>query len=710
MPTRLANLPKPVAVSAELLTGSYTGVTSMQGILYRLTLDVTQADTAGTLTVVPMSPRYSDRLKNDMTAKFETALSVDPFSRSVIIQASGRRTRHNIDPRRFHYRAVVAGDGDQIAGVVHDPTRYSIPFLVLLRPSPQVESFISTTEKSIDARLRRPAPQRDSGGAAESADGKSTTTAKLPADLHGAIIRWVAALPEEYPEANLRSARTGGVNRELMHLFDDRHFSAAFGKPYDQLSEVEQYQVQAAFRPTEAEQREEMKPWEFLRDTFEGRDRSIGRQQILIAVQAQRVYHNWLKETSQRLDAVSPSPQLDAELNRLEEFTNASEEGLWPSERAALSSEITTTADRHRRESTFLLVRLELENVRGPEDAEGLSQFLEKNAELLEKLDEEDQTQVAGWVNERLDALLSGIAVEQLSGLKFAQPNRDALDRNAKWHEELQSKYAYAVSRPPFVALLQHGRSARNQLLAANFSSIQGELDKAPNIPALNAVLEKALPVSGDRVSPVGRKLIQRATELTAKIDRRQFLAKFSPREREWLDENDRVVPPAGTEVGPPTAREVELAILRSIAKQAGELLDGHVVRYHATKAGQGFIGFGIVIDIEVLEVSDLQCKPDERGGYECTYRLRSRSDLVKSPFLNRSQLQVAFTQNNKVTARDGIPGRQRFELTPDGWRSPSIESFAQWQKDVMGGFRGEGWDGLRKNLVPEDKGRPNLQ
>ncbi|MEQ8788817.1 MAG: hypothetical protein RIC55_21070 [Pirellulaceae bacterium] len=742
MPAELAALKTPsFPPSDAALTGRYTGVMFMYRRPFESTVEW-KTDPNGALRGVwafhLLDPRYPDHTNDPNAGSMKLSGTLDRATRTYTLKFEDWAKKpkdYSINASQF--RGVYSADGERFAGtMIHGIKEPG--FFVFARPDTANKEIIVPVRDSVVHLFKLRKAELPDDSHLVKKFGKPDSIG-VPVDLYAAIEKWAQRHAKEFPDGTLFNPRNKLENWTSLLLFNDEHFKIAFGKSFHDLTEEESFVLRRAFGPNKPPWVQKLRPWSPLAHAYGGKPYStgyLGRSQVITALHAQRVYRQWRADMKELVARIPPPPNIDRDLGAVAKVA-AEYSFLWPSEEREFETALAAARKKLPGPAAYHLARSLIENAADLSDAPELAGFEDEYPETLADLSAEDRQKVIGWVDARLDAILAPIAAAKLEELKVLvsrkgpeESDRDLQDRYVKtltpeelreyekletdewlraaeralgiagaphkattrWMILLLKEYPFAIDRPPFKALLAEYRVHRNAILDTKLEETQKLFNKVTRADAIRSILKDVLNAPGDRQSTVGLKLVRMARDAEASADHRGFLAKFSEREQKWLNDKNRVKPPPGTKVGPPTSSEIGLAYLRAVARQSGDVLDTDTVRYDVGRSGGAF-GLGMIIDISVVGVvfdPDKDCKPDPRGGFTCTFTLKTSMSLFKGPPVGGVSYQRALAEANRKTANEGTTLTARLELTEDGWRSPTMDGNAALNRAILAPLRGE--------------------
>lgn len=157
------------------------------------------------------------------------------------------------------------------------------------------------------------------------------------------VTNWARGMDQERPREAWQGAREGALRARSMILFEDEHFSQAFGAPFDDLSNSKVDGIYALLRQDfQASRVPEEKQLAGLARVFHRSDEgSPTGTQTLQAVLSMRTFRQWLRAQKQRLESMPVGEEGWGLVAGMQYQLDARLEGmLWPSELTELRESV----------------------------------------------------------------------------------------------------------------------------------------------------------------------------------------------------------------------------------------------------------------------------------------------------------------------------------------------------------------------------------
>jgi tetratricopeptide (TPR) repeat protein len=225
------------------------------------------------------------------------------------------------------------------------------------------------------------------------------------------------------------------------------------------------------------------------------------------------------------------------------------------------------------------------------------------------------------------------------------------------------------IQMQPNNAALYYRRAKLYQMVEAT-QAANGDFQRASQLNPDNMTYF----LKGVQIAQIEKRRLaeeQKRRPLTEEEKREQMLARYSPRERQWLTPNGTIVIPAT--VPEPDEDDLRAAILRTLEMMGGERTGPLTVNWVNPLTKQ----LGIYPIITVKRVEMVRPVTLVSGGYSIRYRPEISIDYPES-FSRYLNSQPSFGGNLLQGFARLISGPQetkvgRFELSEHGWWCPTM-------------------------------------
>ena len=284
-----------------------------------------------------------------------------------------------------------------------------------------------------------------------------------------------------------------------------------------------------------------------------------------------------------------------------------------------------------------------------------------------------------------LDEWLSGAMQDEERELDYL-PN--SLTGMQSWRDKyvsFRNSYHAAFPTTPSVQRVEMAYlDKRKDQLSKAEHEINSLLAGLSNPRAFDKAVAKNFDRDIDSRSTEGSALWTRIDAERAELQRQQELSKYSRLERSLMGDGRQVSVPA--RYAAPTAEEMRLAIMREQADVQGhDMVDGHTLHAMIPMPLLGLVGVNMGYYI-MIDIEPGGCQQDGNGGYLCNDIYKADAELDEATkegfdagwgFASRPDPGAGERLMNQVKGAlmkgyQGLSEKNRFVLTPNGWRSPT--------------------------------------
>jgi hypothetical protein len=495
------------------------------------------------------------------------------------------------------------------------------------------------------------------------------------------LVKWASRFKVEYPDMDINHTVLGTLLGHARNLFEDEYFHKFFGKTFDQMSPSDRAAVVNGFHKANVqggsrlgsifrgESSDELKQYAFLAGAFSSSGTDSAAE-ITLSVLTHRVIRSWRDAMQDRMRHWPGEADVFERLARIEVTGKVRLITLWPSEQKGFEASL---ADARRRLSAQVLevaADRAIAAAQGYQGIRDLAGWADQNKEILQYASGGDRVAITGKIDARLQELLEPMIAEEKAKLAFLGEGEAAVTAGNRWHLDFTSRYGLLEDRPVVRSALDQLAKRRGDDLKAAQGYIAARLRSAKTAQGVENTLTQWLPVQGDRRTTAGAALAEIAGE------RKQRIAvenKFSDKEIALMKRRLGTVD-VPARPNPPTSEEIGLAFLREIAALGGEQVSRTTGHYTVPPAGL----LGVYNIVELLRVDLLGVAPAGGGSYVCKYSFKAhfsfppefldKFGIRRSPVhMNMLNAQLQQLNSTKPVLID------HFVLTPNGWRSPTL-------------------------------------
>jgi hypothetical protein len=498
--------------------------------------------------------------------------------------------------------------------------------------------------------------------AAAPARGMNRRPAVDPAETER-LAKWASRLETEFPKLDLRHTQMQDLNRFAHNLFSDNWFRQFFGTTFDKLNAERRRLLHNQFHLSMGPG--PLQNYSFLSSAFRIPG-SGGSDYFAVWLFWQRAVDSWAAERMHWLAQLPPEFNSFVLMKSIESIGETQLATCWPSDLAKFKSAVAETRSR--------LGPLILE--RGAEEMLAKATTVYQAKELLGWMDEPAQKEVAQYAPAdlkeklsnrliaRVDELISKpLADEENKIATLGQGKEAVLAGNALYHD-LDKRLGFADKRPGFQHALKLLQARRGSDLAAAKRAIAGDLTTQTTQAALDAKLREYLAVPDDRSTATAGELLGIAEKQRTEIKSKEYLAYFSPHERQWSPQPDGTITvPAN--VPPPDGEDIRMAWVREFAASfAGKRVAPYTVSFY------GIAGF-------TVQPAHLISVAPQGNGFVCHYTIGAmpeNPDFIKQQAGSDSTIATVQMMIQTMFALTREERVDRFEVGSHGWWSPSAD------------------------------------
>lgn len=496
------------------------------------------------------------------------------------------------------------------------------------------------------------------------------------------LIEWANRFGKEYPDA-LVSTRSGiqlrmaaSLNVKALNLYRDEFFVPLFGLPYDEhrrdprrlnlfkspLSRCGSYPEWQTYRELALGVIDGAIPGASYGDRIEP-------EQIERSVISDRLRSRWKAKVMREIQTLSLT---EAGYAQIEEWSKEGSRDLadfWPSEQRAFFEALRE--GRKRLAGTALQARMGKLIAAPPtyETVLALEKLLNRSDALFAAAPEA----IAITQRKRGEgALYKGLTTlweQERAAFNARGQGLRGLEQGAVWYSAFEKKYLQVFEHNPVIQEIEsYIQSSRSHDFEQSRLLLTGEINRAETPQQVAAMLDRYFVLDMD--APFRKEFhgIEAAKAQALQFEQDRW--KYSTGEIALMAHPPEIIVPRM--YNPPTEEEIRLSILRAYVQTGGEWIDKTTVKPNLSRLVKM-----MPIPLTVHSVDLLGCS-EFSNGYHCRYRPRIRMDLP-----NRTDAMDRGTAAGEAVMRllDGIQTldqptiqEEDFALTPQGWRSPSLE------------------------------------
>ncbi|MFH5834263.1 hypothetical protein ACG2F4_18540 [Halalkalibaculum sp. DA3122] len=506
-------------VNIDQVTGHWEGIYHVYPNLMGIELDLLASDTtnlSGELHFYPLDEkRGPGRLS---PGSYSVIGSYDPVTRTLELKPKTWINKPRGRVTALPLSGVVDTEGPAIAGFLGQQRT--------LRDRP-IYFALMRTDKA-ESRLKEPF-RRSSEQVNLQASGVGSIFNKLGRDIPGdeEILQWAGRFSDEYPEINPDHTEMGTLYNKVVNLFEDEHFIAHFGLPFEQMSPGQRDMVAdrltGSYRSFGDRSDYMLRDYRAFSRAFNSSG-SPGTPGITAALLAQRVIRSWQRTTQYRLSHLSPKPGTFAKIANIEERSSLLLHTLWPSEQREFNDHI---ADIRQKLATPILAasaEKAVTNSSGYDGARRLALWEQNNQELLQYVDISEKESLISKVEHRRDELLSPLMDVEIGSLQQIPNTASAVDKGNEWYTDFNNRYGFASQSQPYQQVLSVLQARREEDLSRVLASYGEQINKLTPEENVDDFISSVLVVPGDQYTPPGKTLVRMADTRKQTIEARRKL------------------------------------------------------------------------------------------------------------------------------------------------------------------------------------------
>lgn len=272
-----------------------------------------------------------------------------------------------------------------------------------------------------------------------------------------------------------------------------------------------------------------------------------------------------------------------------------------------------------------------------------------------------------------------------------------ALAVGSRRYLELRQKYGYWAARAGFTDYFRAHRSSRDVQLAAGRTEMLERIARSKSSNGLKAELGDWLGVPGDLDHAVGREVNAAGEAAVTELLWQEQLAMYSLREQRWLQRDGTLVVPANA--GAPDSDDIEVALLREYALFGGSRHKPRATRYQPASTRL----LGVWLEMTVHDVKIERIGLMENGHYAVEFWMKLRmdyqGDAESARAMSQGSAQLVARLLDQFNAAPAALRPGEFELTPEGWRSPTEKQLMVEGADATLNAAGSLLDSVRRRI-----------
>ena len=394
-----------------------------------------------TMTLTPSGPGLEGSLKFQPIADYWGRVSIEKGLQSgtatVSVAVDGGTDSFRLSVRRGSTgdRFDVASALSGVRGVLD--LRHG---LLAGKDATQQDFFIFARPDKFDAidksfrTFRNEQPRAMSGFSLGGKPGKAE------------MLRWMEPFYREYPNVDPYRTAHGPLEMKAINLFEDRHFSAFFGKPFDALSGGQLGSIYQGYRGGAAD-----KPGQGLQALASMFSPIIGThhaKQTTLWVIANRAFRSWRRAQLDKLAQMGPTDDAFSLIQGIsDQMTALLKDTLWPSEHRQ-TEEAVATARR-----TLAVPALE----RRLKELEGgaldlpaliaLSRWSQDQSVVLGYADGATRSALQGRVDARITQVVDALMPAERQRVAALGEGLPAVVNGSQWYTQFVANYRIALDR-----------------------------------------------------------------------------------------------------------------------------------------------------------------------------------------------------------------------------------------------------------------------
>lgn len=340
------------------------------------------------------------------------------------------------------------------------------------------------------------------------------------------ILQWASKFTDEYPEINPSRTEMGLLYTKAVNLFEDKHFIAHFGLPFEQMSPGQRDMVadrlQGSHRSLEDRSDYKLRDYRAFSRAF-NTSGSPGTPGITSAMLAQRVIRSWNRTTQYRLANMAARP---GNFRQIAEIENKAPmlRTLWPSEQRAFNTQIASTRERLASPILAASAKEAVNTSKGYSGARQLAGWERSNRELLQYVNPSEKQSLLSKIESKRDELLAPLIAAEIAKLRQIPNAASAVANGNDWYINFRNRYGFASQSKPYQQALGILQSRRAQDLSRVLAPYGEHLNKLTPEEKVDEFVSSVLVVPGDRNTNPGQKLYRMANIRKQTIDARRKL------------------------------------------------------------------------------------------------------------------------------------------------------------------------------------------
>lgn len=442
--------------SMDEILGPWQGVYFLYPQAMRVDLDLRRASSpagesiTGEFRFAPLVQEQRN-FSGTLQGSYQISGQYDRPSRTLMIDPGQWIQRPNQPAVGLKMTGVFDGRTGIVAGTFSTPSNPNgaVLYFVLARPDGAAQALFAPTKRiweEVQPNRPRPRVGINIGG------GFGRPLGSGGEDIHK-IANWAARLLSEYPKIDLQNTYTVAVPAQ--NLFEDRYFAANFGKTFDQLNEGELQKISQGLRSYLGERDGEKtalrQRYAFLQRYFEG----FNVPAVFVGVLAQRVIRSWMDSTLAQVRSLAPDINSLFQIDGMEKATKIQIANLWPSERAAVGTEIAATRKQLAGQEVDLTAREVMRSADGYEGALALARWKLQQQNILQWLDSSGRESILTRISAQEDGILATLMAPEQKSLESIGQGSATSAKGQAWMGRFTERFTFAFGRPPVLAILR---------------------------------------------------------------------------------------------------------------------------------------------------------------------------------------------------------------------------------------------------------------
>ncbi|MCX5660954.1 MAG: hypothetical protein NTW19_14710 [Planctomycetota bacterium] len=415
----------------------------------------------------------------------------------------------------------------------------------------------------------------------------------------------------------------------------------------------------------------------------------------IVGVAAMRAIDAWQVETLARFAAEPAKATTFADLAAAQQAVTVRAAYAWPSDRKKTDDAFEQLRTKLAGPALAASSDRAIATAAGLPGAKSLMAWAGQNKSALEHASPADRAAAIAKVDAAVDKLLQEQLAAPLAQLDKLGTGVAAAYAGAAWHQDIQSRFGFALDRPAIQAAIAKLKARRAQDLASAESELVKAIAACAKGVQVDEIVQFDFSVPGDKESKTYQVVMAAAAARKKQVAEADLLALFSEDERRIMDRPGHLDLSKAKE-GPPSAEEIRLALVRGYAaNEGGRIIDPNTARHVARAQSVLFIPYPLTVNITNEKRLDWAQLPKSKD-YKCTFQVLLKLQIAKDNVIanydantRKGSDQMAELANKLSKLSETDDRVMVFRLYEDGWGVPDLREGAAIEDAMMKALTG---------------------